>query len=349
MFERFTDRARRAVVLSQDEARRLDHDYIGTEHLLLGLVGVDDGVSGRALAAEGVEIAAARAKAEEIVGRGTHSPDGHIPFTPRAKKVLELGLRESMALKHNYIGTEHVLLGLIREGEGVGCQILASLGVDFVALEARVKAMIGSPARADVPSPSFLRRIGFGRRGAQGPVLTTVLEPAGVDMPVLRRFTDDASQVAMVAGAEAQAAGRTGVGEEHVLLAMAQLSPGRARGAAALAAVGVSADRVRESIEGLGLSEVATAPVPSGAPAASCLGLYEYALVEAVIAGRDDIDSGDLLLGFVRRAERGEGHAASVLEALGTTPAAIRAAVAAVAPGEDVDEDEDRAPGSEEG
>jgi ATP-dependent Clp protease ATP-binding subunit ClpA len=348
MFERFTDRARRAVVLSQDEARRLDHDYIGTEHLLLGLVEVEDGVSGRALAAEGVEIAAARAKAEEIVGRGTHSPAGHIPFTPQAKKVLELGLRESMALKHHYIGTEHVLLGLIREGEGVGCQILASLGVDFAALEARVKAMIGSPGRADVPSPSFLRRIGFGRRGPQGPVLTTVLETAGVDMPVLRRFTDDAKRVEMVAGVEAQAAGRTGVGEEHVLLAIARLNPGDARGAAALAGVGVTALRVRESIEGLGLSEVATA-VASGAPAASCLGLYEYALVEAVIAGRDDIDSGDLLLGFVRRAERGEGHAASLLEALGTTPAAMRAAVAAVAPGEDLGEDEDRAPGSGEG
>jgi ATP-dependent Clp protease ATP-binding subunit ClpA len=334
MFERFTDRARRVVVVSQEEARLLGHDYIGTEHLLLGLVGVDDGVSGRALAAEGVTVDAARAKVEEIVGRGTHTPSGHIPFTPRAKKVLELGLREAIALKHNYIGTEHVLLGLLREGEGVGCQVLASLGVDVAALEARVKGMIGAPGRGDIASPSFLRRIGFGRRGAQGPVLTTMLEPAGADAPVLRRFSDDAKRVAMVAGAEAQTAGRMGIGEEHILLAMARLSPGDSRGAAALGAVGITGDGVQEGIENLGASEVAAAPVTSVSPAASCLGLYEYALVEAVLAGRDDIDSGDLLLGFVRRAEHGEGHAASLLEALGTTPAAVRAAVAAVAPGE---------------
>jgi ATP-dependent Clp protease ATP-binding subunit ClpC len=131
MFERFTDRARRVVVLAQDEARRLNHNYIGTEHILLGLIHEGDGVAAKALESLGISLDAVRQQVEEIIGQGQQAPSGHIPFTRRAKKVLELSLRESLQLGHNYIGTEHILLGLIREGDGVGSQVLVKLGADL--------------------------------------------------------------------------------------------------------------------------------------------------------------------------------------------------------------------------
>jgi ATP-dependent Clp protease ATP-binding subunit ClpA len=130
MFERFTDRARRSLFLSQEEARRLNHNYVGTEHLLLGLVSEGQGVAAKALESLGIRLEAVRAQVEEIIGQGQRAPTGHIPFIPRAKKVLELSLREATQLGHNYIGTEHLLLGLIREGEGVAAQVLVKLGAD---------------------------------------------------------------------------------------------------------------------------------------------------------------------------------------------------------------------------
>ncbi|HVM11094.1 MAG TPA: ATP-dependent Clp protease ATP-binding subunit [Actinomycetota bacterium] len=131
MFERFTDRARRVVVLAQEEARLLNHNYIGTEHILLGLIHEGEGVAAKALESLGISLEAVRQQVEEIIGQGQSTPAGHIPFTPRAKKVLELSLREALQLGHNYIGTEHILLGLIREGEGVAAQVLQKLGADL--------------------------------------------------------------------------------------------------------------------------------------------------------------------------------------------------------------------------
>src|SRR5437868_4002551 len=131
MFERFTDRARRVVVLAQEEARMLNHNYIGTEHILLGLIHEGEGVAAKALESLGISLEAVRQQVEEIIGQGQAAPTGHIPFTPRAKKVLELSLREALQLGHNYIGTEHILLGLIREGEGVAAQVLQKLGADL--------------------------------------------------------------------------------------------------------------------------------------------------------------------------------------------------------------------------
>ena len=131
MFERFTDRARRVVVLAQEEARMLNHNYIGTEHILLGLIHEGEGVAAKALESLDISHDAVRAQVEEIIGQGQQAPSGHIPFTPRAKKVLELSLREALQLGHNYIGTEHILLGLIREGEGVAAQVLVKLGADL--------------------------------------------------------------------------------------------------------------------------------------------------------------------------------------------------------------------------
>jgi ATP-dependent Clp protease ATP-binding subunit ClpC len=132
MFERFTDRARRVIVDAQNEARSLGHNYIGPEHLLLGLINEGDGVGAKALEAMQISTDTVRGRIEEIAGRGQGPPGtGHIPFTPRAKKVLELSLREALQLGHNYIGTEHILLGLIHEGDGVAAQVLVGLGVDL--------------------------------------------------------------------------------------------------------------------------------------------------------------------------------------------------------------------------
>ena len=138
MFERFTDRARRVVVLAQEEARLLNHCYIGTEHILLGLIHEGEGVAAKALESLGISLEAVRSQVEEIIGQGGSSPSGHIPFTPRAKKVLELSLREALQLGHNYIGTEHILLGLIREGEGVAAQVLVKLGADLSRVRQQV-------------------------------------------------------------------------------------------------------------------------------------------------------------------------------------------------------------------
>ncbi|WP_026530020.1 ATP-dependent Clp protease ATP-binding subunit [Haematomicrobium sanguinis] len=142
MFERFTDRARRVVVLAQDEARMLNHNYIGTEHILLGLIHEGEGVASKALEALGVSLQAVRDQVQEIIGQGQQAPSGHIPFTPRAKKVLEYSLREALQLNHTYIGTEHILLGLIREGEGVAAQVLVKLGADLTRVRNQVIQLI---------------------------------------------------------------------------------------------------------------------------------------------------------------------------------------------------------------
>ena len=146
MFERFTDRARRVVVLAQEEARLLNHNYIGTEHILLGLIHEGEGVAAKALESLGISLEAVRAQVEEIIGHGGQAPSGHIPFTPRAKKVLELSLREALQLGHNYIGTEHILLGLIREGEGVAAQVLVKLGADLSRVRQQVIQLLSGYA-----------------------------------------------------------------------------------------------------------------------------------------------------------------------------------------------------------
>jgi ATP-dependent Clp protease ATP-binding subunit ClpA len=146
VFERFTDRARRVIVLAQEEARLLDHDYIGTEHLLLGLAREGQGVAAKALEVLGIRLEALRSQVEEIIGRGQRAPSGHVPFTPRAKTVLELSLREALELGHDYIGTEHLLLGLIREGEGVAAQVLVGLGADLARARGQVIELLSGHA-----------------------------------------------------------------------------------------------------------------------------------------------------------------------------------------------------------
>jgi ATP-dependent Clp protease ATP-binding subunit ClpA len=170
MFERFSGQARQVVVLAQEEARELAHNYIGTEHLLLGLLATSDSLESASLTALGYTHDNVRDALEATVGRGKASPGGHIPFTPRAKKVLELSLREALHLKHNYIGTEHILLGLLREGEGRAAQILASKH-PLDRIRAEVLARIESPAAHEVR--------GVGRTPAAHGVLTLATELAG--------------------------------------------------------------------------------------------------------------------------------------------------------------------------
>jgi ATP-dependent Clp protease ATP-binding subunit ClpC len=179
MFERFTDRARRVVVLAQEEARMLNHNYIGTEHILLGLIHEGEGVAAKALESLGIALEGVRQQVEEIIGQGQQAPSGHIPFTPRAKKVLELSLREALQLGHNYIGTEHILLGLIREGEGVAAQVLVKLGADLNRVRQQVLQLL-SGYQGKEPAEA-------GGRGEGTPSSSLVLDQFGRNLTALAR------------------------------------------------------------------------------------------------------------------------------------------------------------------
>jgi ATP-dependent Clp protease ATP-binding subunit ClpC len=187
LFERFTDRARRVVVLAQEEARLLNHNYIGTEHILLGLIHEGEGVAAKALESLGISLEAVRQQVEEIIGQGGSSPSGHIPFTPRAKKVLELSLREALQLGHNYIGTEHILLGLIREGEGVAAQVLVKLGADLSRVRQQVIQLLsGYQGSGPPPGEKAGATSGPGTGEAQ-PTGSLVLDQFGRNLTQLAR------------------------------------------------------------------------------------------------------------------------------------------------------------------
>ncbi|MDX6394769.1 MAG: ATP-dependent Clp protease ATP-binding subunit ClpC [Streptosporangiaceae bacterium] len=176
MFERFTERARRVVILAQEEARRLNHNHIGTEHILLGLIHEGDGVAAASLESLGISLEAVRQQVEGIIGQGRAAPTGRIPYTPRAKKVLELSLREALQLGHNHIGTEHILLGLIREGRGAAAQVLVRLGADLARVREQVIQMLGDVPGEEEPG---MRRAGKGsaarkQRGLLSEVLSRI-------------------------------------------------------------------------------------------------------------------------------------------------------------------------------
>ena len=180
MFERFTDRARRVVVLAQEEARLLNHNYIGTEHILLGLIHEGEGVAAKTLEELEISLEAVRAEVEELVGNSGNSPSGHIPFTPRAKKVLELSLREALQLGHNYIGTEHILLGLIQEGEGVAAQVLSKLGAEASRVREQIIRTLSSHGWG-----SAGEKAGTGARGGDSPSGSKVLDQFGRNLTQL--------------------------------------------------------------------------------------------------------------------------------------------------------------------
>ena len=240
MFERFTNRARHVVVLAQEEARGLQHNYIGTEHILLGLLGEPGGVAAQALDRFGVTLAGAREEVRGIIGIGKGAVSGHIPFTPRAKKTLELALREALQLNHNYIGTEHILLGVIREGEGVGAQVLKE-HADLMAVRMAVLDLVpAGPAQAR--GRRWLRRLvtaGLGEPGGPGegggpgePGETTELRTT----PAADTSLDEAARLA----------GPNPVGSHHLLLA-ALADPDTAA-ARALASLGMDLDQAREAL-----------------------------------------------------------------------------------------------------
>jgi ATP-dependent Clp protease ATP-binding subunit ClpA len=234
MFERFTNRARHAVVLAQEEARRLHHNYIGTEHVLLGLLGEPEGIAGQALQRFGLTLEGAREETAAIVGPGPSAPSGHIPFTPRAKKTLELALREALQLHHNYIGTEHILLGVIREGEGVGAQILRQHG-DLLAIRAAVLDLVPAGSEAVKGRRTWLRR-----RAAED-----LLEGERPTLQAELRTTPAADTSLSEA---ARLAGTQPVGSHHLLLAA--LADPNSAAAKALAALGVDLDQAKEALRG---------------------------------------------------------------------------------------------------
>ena len=202
MFERFTDRARRVVVLAQEEARMLNHNYIGTEHILLGLIHEGEGVAAKALESMSISLQGVRDQVQEIIGKGQTAPAGHIPFTPRAKKVLELSLREALQLGHNYIGTEHILLGLIREGEGVAAQVLQKLGADLNRVRQQVIQLLSGYAGGEGGGSGEKAGAGVGRStgGGEKGEGSTVLDQFGRNLtqaardgeldPVIGRFRE---------------------------------------------------------------------------------------------------------------------------------------------------------------
>ncbi|KMV13635.1 hypothetical protein ACT17_34345 [Mycolicibacterium conceptionense] len=184
MFERFTTRARRVVVLAQEHARMLRHNYVGTEHLLLGLISEDEGVAARALRSLDISLDTASAQLVQIIGEGVQAPAGHIPFTPRAKQVLELAGREALQLGHTYVGTEHVLLGLLREGKGIGAQILVALDVDLNTLRGRVIELLGDDQPAEKTGRPFVR---YGA-DSDDPVAVTQIIMRVSDLDASRKF-----------------------------------------------------------------------------------------------------------------------------------------------------------------
>jgi ATP-dependent Clp protease ATP-binding subunit ClpA len=238
MFERFTDRARRVVVLSQEEARGLHHNYIGTEHILLALLREQEGVAGRVLDSFGMSLEAARAEVIAMVGEGKYEGTHRIPFTPRAKKILELGLREALLLKHNYIGTEHILLGLIREGEGVAALILREHG-DLAAIRAAVVDQAPAFGGEGTPSLARLRRRGGGHSGGPGALDD---EPKPTATPAADATLAEAARLA----------GTQAVGSHHLLLAA--LADSASAAAKALASVGVDLDQAKDALRGVDIT-----------------------------------------------------------------------------------------------
>ncbi|MBV9446455.1 MAG: hypothetical protein JO345_11255 [Streptosporangiaceae bacterium] len=243
MFERFTNRARHVVVLSQEEARRLKHNYIGTEHILLGLLGETDGLAARVLQTFGISLEGTRRDVTEVVGVGKSEPSGHIPFTPRAKKTLELALREALEMHHNYIGTEHILLGILREGDGVGADVMKR-HADLTAIRVAVVDML----------PGMTVETGRGRRWLRRRVEAVQAqlggESGGESSGAAEQTVLSATPAADTTLSEAaRLAGAQPVGSHHLLLA-ALADPDTAA-ARALAALGIDLDQAKEALRGV--------------------------------------------------------------------------------------------------
>lgn len=294
MFERFTDGARRVVVLAQVEARRLNQPYIGTEHLILGLLTDSDGVTHRALTSLGIDPAAVMLSVLHVIGEGTEVPPSHIPFTARAKKVLELSLRESLQMGHNYIASEHILLALIREGKGVAAQVLIHLGADLETMRGTIKDL------AEGTSASTTRRIG-------------PIDPGVRFQSMLNRYTRRARTVVEKAEDASRFFNHNYIGTEHLLLGL--MADPDTVGARALSVHGVDVGAIHNlvvEIIGRGVER------PSGpvripfTPRAK--GVFEFSLRESLKLGRNYVDTDAILLALIRV---GEGIGTQILIRLG--------------------------------
>lgn len=305
MFERFTDAARRVVVLAQKEARRLKHNYIGTEHLLLGLLVDPNGPTNQALKSLGIDPSLIRQSLVNTIGEGAEVPTEHIPFTPRSKKVLELALRESLNLGHAYIGTEHIFLALVREGDGVAAQILIRLGADPQAITEAVKSLVKGAVESR-PSHRF------------GPIA------AGSKFPdMLNRFTRSARTVVAKAEDASRLFNHNYVGTEHLLLGL--IADPETVSARALASHGLDVAAIHDAVVETVGQGVEGPLVPARLPfTPRANGVFEFALRESLKLGRNYVDTDAILLGLIRV---GEGIAIQVLTTLGVDLKNLRVTV----------------------
>ena len=313
MFERFTERARKVIVLAQDEAARMRHGYIGTEHLLLGLIREEEGVAAQALHACGVTIDGAREQVEAIVGYGGKETGSQAPFTQEAKDVLELSRGESLRLRHNHMGTEHLLLGLLAERGGLATTVLSNLGVEPERVRRETLRRIGGGTRFQAEAkPS---RLGWAREAVQR---SFGRYPGAEDRASFERFTELGRKVVVLAQDEARHFNHNYIGTEHILLGLIREERGIA--SHALKELGVHLDEVREQVESIvGYGEeggVAQAPFTPRTNK-----VLKLALRESIQLGHDYVSTEHILLGLLRE---GEGVAARALTNLDIDPDRIR-------------------------
>ncbi|HEX2702597.1 MAG TPA: Clp protease N-terminal domain-containing protein, partial [Solirubrobacteraceae bacterium] len=309
MFERFTERARQVVVLAQEEARTLKHSYIGTEHILLGLLREDEGLAARVLESFDITLQRVRGQVVRIVGSGEEVASGQIPFTPRAKKVLQLALREALALGHDYIGTEHILLGLVRENEGVAMRILIDFGADSESVRNEVWRMLGAPRGAsagELVEPS------------RGP-LHTEFSRRPLEQ-VIGRFTDRAKATVAIAQREALALDHDRVDSEHLLLALTCQEDGVA--ATVLASLNVTSDRVRELIESRATTDTEL-PSANSTFTIQAATVLDHSLRAALGLGHNHIETEHILLSLIRERDA-PSPAIGILSQLGADREKVR-------------------------
>jgi Clp amino terminal domain, pathogenicity island component len=327
MFERFTEQARQVVVLAQEEARILKHNYIGTEHILLGLLREQQSLAALVLKSLDMTVERVRAQVVQIVGSGKEASSGQIPFTPRAKKVLELGLREALTLDHDDVATYHILLGLLREQEGVAARVLRDFGLDVQEVRDRVLAELdaapdeGSPRRKKpAPEPSeerssTVRDKLLGRLEQHHNNEPTGPAPAATGM--FQRFTERAKHVVVLAQEEARDLKHNHIGTEHILLGL--LREEESLAARVLASLDVSVEEARAGVVGrVGPEEVASGHIPITPRAKKVL---ELSLREALSLGHNYIGTEHILLGLARE---GEGVANHVLLDFGADSQKVR-------------------------
>jgi ATP-dependent Clp protease ATP-binding subunit ClpA len=326
MFERFTERARKVIVLAQDEAARLRHEHIGTEHLMLGLIREEEGVAAQALHACGVTLDGARKQVEAILGYGARETGSQVPFTQEAKDVLDLSRGESLRLRHNYMGTEHLLLGLLIGGEGVAATVLSNLDVEPESLRKETLRRIGGGTRFQ--SQANLSRLGWAREALQR---TFGRYPGAEDRASFEKFTERARKVVVLAQDEARHFNHNYIGTEHILLGLIREENGIA--SQTLRELGVHLDEVREQVESIvGYGEEGTGAQAPFTPRVNKV--LQFALREATQLGHDYVSTEHVLLGLVRESEGvAEGVAARVLSNLDVDPDEVRREVIRRLPG----------------